>query len=186
MIVIRDQQLRLLVLAQLIRELHQGAQRKSPPPDGFTEKQVEELRTLSSAELVKLSEMTEPRVAIEIDAGSLEHGLRQVDYLTKRSRQLEFFIVHGATSNMLTKLFRISSADVTLKRRLFAGTSSALRRPAMPAHGTREKIQQRWFEVRKGKEREPVRAEDYEELHADYPQHTFATLWAVVHEFDNE
>ena len=184
MIVIRDQQLRLLVLAQLIRELQQGAQRKSPPPDGFTEKQVEELRTLSSAELVKLSEMTEPRVAIEIDAGSLEHGLRQVDYLTKRSRQLEFFIVHGATSNMLTKLFRISSADVTLKRRLFAGTSPLLRRPAMPAHAVREQIQKRWFEVRKGKEREPIRAEDYQELHEDFPRHTFATLWAVVHEFD--
>ena len=184
MIIIRDQQLRLLVLAQLIRELQEGAQEKSPPPPGFTEKQVDELRALSSAELVKLSEMTEPRVAIQIDAGSLEHGLRQVDYLTKRSRQLEFFIRNGATSNMLTKLFRISSADVTLKRRLFSGTSSALRRPAMPPHSVREKIQNRWFEVRKGKEREPVRAEDYEELHLDFSQHTFATLWAVVHEFD--
>ena len=186
MFVIRDQQLRLLVLAQLIRELQQGAGEDAPPPPGFTERQLEELRSLSSAELVKLSEMTEPRVAIEIDAGSLEHGLRQVDYLTKRSRQLEFFIRHGATSNMLTKLFHISSADVTLKRRLFAGTSSALRRPAMPPHPVRERIQQRWFEIRKGKEREPIRAEDYEELHADFAQHTFATLWAVVHEFDKD
>jgi len=185
MIVIRDQQLRLLVLAQLIRDLQQRAQDKSPPPAGFTERQVEELRSLSSDELVKLSEMTDPRVAIEIDAGSLEHGLRQVDYLSKRSRQLEYFITHGATSNMLTKLFRISSADVTLKRRLFSGTSSALRRPSMPPHAVREQIQRRWYEIRKGKEREPIRAEDYEELHADWPQHTFATLWAVVHEFDN-
>ena len=49
MIVIRDQQLRLLVLAQLIRELHQAAEDKAPPPDGFTERQVEELRSLSTA-----------------------------------------------------------------------------------------------------------------------------------------
>ena len=186
MIVIHDQQLRLLVLAQLIRELQQGVQERTPPPAGFTEQQVKELRSLSSADLVKLSEMAEPRVAIQIDAGSLEHGLRQVDYLTKRSRQLEYFIRHGATSNMLTKLFRISSADVTLRRRLFAGTSSSLRRPSMPPHPVREKIQQRWFEIRKGKDCEPVRAEDYEELHGDFSQHTFATLWAVVHEFDNE
>ncbi len=184
MFVIRDQQLRLLVLAQLIRELQRGAEERSPPPPGFTEQQREELRALSSADLVKLAEMPEPRVAIQIDAGSLEHGLRQVDYLTKRSRQLEFFIRHGATSNMLTKLFRISSADVTLKRRLFAGTSSALRRPAMPPHALRERIVQRWYEIRKAKQGEPERAEDYEALHADFPQHTFATLWAVVHEFD--
>ena len=186
MIVIRDQQLRLLALAQLIRELQEKSEQHAPPPPGFTAKQVEELRSLSTAELVKLSEMTEPRVAIEIDAGSLEHGLRQVDYLTRRSRQLEYFICHGATSNMLTKLFKISSADVTLKRRLFAGTSPLLRRPAMPSHPVREKIQNRWFEIRKGKEREPVRAEDYEALHHEFSQHTFATLYAVVHEFDRD
>ena len=81
----------------------------------------------------------------------------------------------------------ISSADVTLKRRLFSGTSSLLRRPAMPPHPVRELIQKRWFEIRKGKEREPMRAEDYETLHHDFEQkYTFATLWAVVHEFDKE
>ncbi len=185
MIVIRDQQLRLLVLAHLIRELRRAGEEKAPPPEGFTEKQIEELEALSSAELVKLSEMTEPRVAVQIDAGALEHGLRQVDYLTRRSKQLEYFIRHGATSNMLTKLFHISSADVTLKRRLFAGTSSNLRRPSMPAHAVREQIQNRWFALRKGKSGEPERAEDYEALHREFAQHTFATLWAVVHEFDD-
>ena len=184
MFIIRDQQLRLLVLAQLIRELRQESESKAPTAEGLTDTQMEELRSLTSEELVQLSEMTEPRVAIQIDAGSLEHGLRQVDYLNKRSRQLEYFIRHGATSNMLTKLFRISSADVTLKRRLFAGTSSLLRRPAMPPHAVREQIQKRWFEIRKGKQSEPIRAEDYEELHQDFQRHTFATLWAVVHEFD--
>src|SRR5258706_12925715 len=184
MIVIRDQRLRLMVLAHLIRELQKSAKERGPGPEGFTEKQIEELQALTSADLVKLSEMTEPRVAVQIDVGSLEHGLRQVDYLTKRSRQLEYFIVHGATSNMLTKLFRISSADVTLKRRLFSGTSSSLRRPSMPPHPVRERIQARWFEIRKGKEREPERAEDFEALHHDFSQQTFATLYAVVHEFD--
>jgi hypothetical protein len=56
----------------------------------------------------------------------------------------------------------------------------------MPPHAVREQIQKRWYAIRKGKVREPVRAEDYEELHAEFPQHTFATLWAVVHEFDED
>ena len=184
MFVIRDQQLRLLVLAQLIRELKASHGEQAPTPDGFREEQIAQLQALSSAELVQLSEMTEPRVAIQIDAGSLEHGLRQVDYLNKRSKQLEYFIRHGATSSMLTKLFKISSADVTLRRRLFAGTSPLLRRPAMPPHPVRERISNRWFEIRKGKKGEPERAEEYEELHRKFSQHTFATLYAVVHEFD--
>jgi hypothetical protein len=184
MIVIRDQQLRLMLLAHLIRELQRTADEHGPAPEGFTEQQMHELAAMSSAELVRLAEMPEPRVAIQIDAGSLEHGLRQVDYLSKRSRQLHYFIVNGATSNMLSKLFKISSADVTLKRRLFSGTASSLRRPAMPPHPMREKITNRWFEIRKGKEREPLRADDYETLHREFSQYTFATLWAVVHEFD--
>jgi hypothetical protein len=183
MFVIKDQQLRLLVLAHLIRELKASGK---DLPGGLTGQQITELQALTSTELVKLSEMADPRVAIQIDAGSLEHGLRQVDYLGKRSRQLEYFIRHGATSNMLTKLFRISSADVTLKRRLFHGTASSLRRPSMPPHPVRELIQERWFEIRKGKQSEPERAEDYEELHQHFPLLTFATLYAVVHEFDGE
>jgi hypothetical protein len=171
MIVIRDQQLRLMLLAHLIRELQERGEERRPAPEGLTE-------------LVRLAEMTEPRVAIQIDAGSLEHGLRQVDYLSKRSRQLEYFIVNGATSNMLSKLFKISSADVTLKRRLFSGTASSLRRPAMPPHPVREQITNRWFEIRKGKQSEPLRADDYEILHREFSRYTFATLWAVVHEFD--
>jgi len=181
---IRDPQLRLLMLAHLIRELQGEAARSAPPPAGLTEVQAAELRGLTSDELVRLAEMPDPKVAISIDAGSFEHGLRQVDYLGKRSRQLEFFIRHGATSNMLTKLFRISSADVTLKRRLFTGTASSLRRPAMPSHPVREQIQKRWFEIRRDKREEPERAEDYEQLHASFPTLTFATLYAVVHEFD--
>ena len=184
MIEIRDQQLRLLVLAHLIRELQRSAEESRPAPPGLTDTQFAELRGLSTDDLVRLSEMQEPRVAVHIDAGSFEHGLRQVGYIGKRSRQIEHFIRHGATSAMLAKLFRISSTDVTLKRRLFAGTHEKLRRPAMPAPAVREAIQKRWWEIRKGKEREPMRAEDYEALHADFPAQTYATLWAVIHEFD--
>ena len=184
MIEIRDQQLRLLVLAHLIRELQRSADESRPAPPGLTEEQFAELRALSTDDLVRLSEMQEPRVAVQIDAGSFEHGLRQVGYISKRSRQIEHFIRHGATSSMLTKLFKISSSDVTLKRRLFSGTHEKLRRPAMPSPAVREAIQKRWWEIRRGKEGDPVRPEEYEALHEDWPALTYATLWAVVHEFD--
>ena len=69
MIVIRDQLLRLLVLAQLIRELKAANGEQAPTPAGFSDRQIEELKALSSEELVQLAEMTEPRVAVQIDAG---------------------------------------------------------------------------------------------------------------------
>jgi hypothetical protein len=184
MIEIRDQQLRLLFLTHLVRELQRSVQESRPAPPGLTQAQYEELCALSTDDLVRLSEMTEPKVAVHIDAGTFEHGLRQVGYIGRRSKQIEHFIRHGATSAMLSKLFRISSTDVTLKRRLFSGTHEKLRRPAMPPPAVREAIQGRWWEIRKGKEGEPVHPEDYEALHAGWPALTYATLWAVVHEFD--
>jgi hypothetical protein len=181
---IRDQQLRLLFLTHLIRELHRSREQNRPPPPGLSETQLATLRSLSSDDLVRLSEMPEPRVAFEIDAGSFEHGLRQAGYIGRRAKQIEHFIRNGATSAMLTRLFRLSSTDVTLKRRLFAGTHEKLRRPAMPAPAVRESIQKRWWDIRRGKEREPERPEDYELLHAAFPGHTYATLVAVIHEFE--
>ena len=81
MIVIRDQQLRLLVLAQLVRDLQRSAGAGAAPP-GFTPEQVE-LSALDRE--VKLSEMTEPRVAVEIDAGSLERpGSRSITSTSDR------------------------------------------------------------------------------------------------------
>ena len=44
MIVIRDQQLRLLVLAHLIRELQARSAQQAPTPAGLTEQQIEQLR----------------------------------------------------------------------------------------------------------------------------------------------
>ena len=85
-----------------------------------------------------------------------------------------------------------------MKRRTFLLTSacslSAARRsaaqpgtrPPAPFGPTPSPRQLRWHEIRKPKQREPVRAEDYELLHAEYPRYTYATLWAVVHEFDKE
>lgn len=180
---IRDQQLRLLFLTHLIRELHRSRDENRPPPPGLSEAQLAELRSLSSDDLVRLSAMPEPRVAVAIDAGTFEHGLRQAGYIGRRMKQIDDFIRNGATSAMLAKLFRLSSTDVTLKRRMLAGAHERLRRPAMPAPSVRESIQKRWWDIRRGKEREPLRPEDYERLRAEFPGYTYATLWAVVHEF---
>ena len=131
-----------------------GKSRRHRP--GCPRTQFAELRALTTdGPGEALRDARAARGRSQIDAGSFEHGLRQVDYLGRRSRQLEYFIRHGATSTMLSKLFRISSTDVTLKRRLFSGTHEKLRRPAMPVPAVRETIQKRWSGIRKGKEREP-------------------------------
>ena len=184
MMEIRDQQLRLMLLAHLVREVQRANDESRPPPAGLASEQVASLRTLSADDLVRLSEMPEPRVAIDIDGGAFAHGLRQADYAGRRARQIEHFVRHGATAAMLSALFKISSNDVVLKRKLYAGAHEKLRRPPMPPASVREAIQARWWSLA-GARGDPPRPDDFEALHAAYPTYTYATLWAVVHEFDS-
>lgn len=184
MMEIRDQQLRLMLLAHLVREVQRATDESRPPPAGLATDQITSLRSLTADDLVRLSEMPEPRVAVDIDGDAFAHGLRQADYAGRRARQVEHFVRHGATAAMLTALFKLSSNDVVLKRKLFAGAHERLRRPPMPPAAVREAIQARWWGIAGARGDNP-RPEDFEALHAAYPTYTYATLWAVVHEFDS-
>ena len=183
MIIINDQQVRLLVLLHLIRLSQRGGHEAVTGGSGVTEAQLHQLEALSPAELLKLAEMPEPRVSIELDGESFAHGLRLVDHVGKRQRQLEYFIKHGATSAMLAQFFHLSAADIALKRRALGAASPTQRRPQMPAPGLRETIQRRWHELRRPRAKETVRADELEALHQEHSSLTFATLWAVVNEF---
>jgi hypothetical protein len=182
-IIIHDQQVRLLVLLHLIRLAQRGSHESVTGASGVTEAQLHQLQALSPAELLKLAEMPEPRVAIELDGESFAHGLRLVDHVGRRQRQLEYFIKHGATTAMLAQFFHLSAADIAMKRRALGAASPTQRRPQMPSPGMREKIQRRWYELRRPRAAEPVRADEIEQLHQEHATFTFATLWAVVNEF---
>ena len=132
--------------------------------------------------LVDLGRPKRVQLAVLVDRGHRELPI-QADYVGKRARQIEHFVRHGATAAMLTQLFKISANDVVLKRRLFAGAHEKLRRPPLPPASTREAIQARWWSIA-GSRGDGARPEDLEALHAVFPTYTYATLWAVVHEFD--
>ena len=77
--------------------------------------------------------------------------------------------------------------DFTFADRIFLwvfGVEATIMRPR--SYDAPDGLPTESYEIRKGKEREPVRAEDYEELHREFSAHTFATLDAVLHEFDRD
>ena len=176
MIEIRDQQLRLLFLTHLVRELQRSAAEGAPAPQGLDGRQLEELRSLSTDDLVRLSELPSPRVAIQIDAGSFEHGLRQVGYLAKRTRQIEYFVRHGATRTLLRELFGVSRQRVAEIRRA-QRLRSAQGRPKLPPRKGRDVIEAAWTRLARAFKDTRSRLH---ELHREFPQYSFAALDAVV------
>jgi hypothetical protein len=172
-------QLRLLVLSSLANQaatLWDGQRDAGVRPD-----QLEALRNLAASDLAQLAKMRHPEISVRIDPIALDHGLRTLDYVRKRTEIIEYFIRHGATISMLVALFKLVPADVA-KYRARLGVSAA-GRPKMPSAAQREMICARWFAIRVGSERMAPTADNYSTLHREFDELSLATLYAVINEF---
>lgn len=179
MLVIKDEKIRFLVLSHLI-EAAECDRDAVLANSGLKAAHLESLRQVSSKDLLLIAQLPEPEMTIHLDALRFEHALGLLDYLNDRAALLEYFVQHGATSSMLTALFKISPHDVVLKRALLKGKPG---RPHMPDATCREAIQLHWHKMHKSKSNNPPSAEDYHALHQEFSNLSLATLYAVVHEF---
>jgi Protein of unknown function (DUF2857) len=172
---ITDPKLRLLLLAELVRD-----------PVGLTPSQALALRALSSEELVRLANMEEPRLTLTLD-DSIEIGLRRAEAMAQQDADLDYLIAHGARYSMVAAFRRLSRADFSKLRRKFPGTKS-VGRPTIPGgplsempgpegERVKEQMQAWWWERTKDR---PATVSDYIAMHQAFPTWSLATLGAVT------
>lgn len=178
MFVIKDEKIRFLVLSHLIETAEN--EQTELADYGLSNILLESLRQITSKDLIRIAKLPQPELSLHLDTLRFEHAISLLDYLNSRAALLEYFLQHGATSSMLTALFKISPHDVALKRALLKGKPG---RPHMPDAACREAIQLHWHKIRKSKSNNRPSAEDYHALHLAFSDLSLATLYAVVHEF---
>jgi hypothetical protein len=163
---VTDARLRLLLLAELVRN-----------PAGLTSEQATELRGLSAAELVRLAAMPEPRMTVAVD-GAIAIGLQRTHALQTQADDREYLLRNGASSPVMLKLFAMTGPALTAERRRL-GIALHLRRPPLPTGKElrlREKMQAWWWQRAKGK----GTPADWVAFHKAFPGWSVASLWAVV------
>jgi hypothetical protein len=170
------EQFRLLVLSRFAQGALEGERAA-----GLRKELVEALRNLAASDLTALARMSDPEIVVTNDPVTLARGLRNLDYVRERTRDIEFFIRHGATLALLVALFRLNPAEAREHRTRLGVTAG--RRPRMPSAKQREAICARWHALRSGRESAVPTVEDYRSLHADFPGLSLATLDAVINEF---
>ena len=176
---LQGDQVRLLILGYLIDRA--GTAKHAEDEVGLRADQLAALRHLAATDLASLARMRDPAITVHMDPSALDHGLRALNHVRQRTKQIEYFISHGATVSMLVSLFRLAPADVA-KYRTKLGLHAA-RRPPMPSAKRREAIAERWYALRSGEERDAPSVEDYRALHDAFDDLSLATLYAVVTEF---
>jgi hypothetical protein len=175
--VVRDEHVRFLVLSHLI----ENAARNQECAQEASE--LEALSNLPLSDLARLAALPEPRISIWMDGKQLAHGFRLLSHVKSQSQLIAYFIKNGATTAMLSSLFRITSAEVATRRSALS-VEPARKKPALPPVAAREEIQNSWHEIRnKHKSAKPAPS-DYFELHQTFPAYSLASLNASIHEFD--
>ena len=181
MIALDEPHLRLQALSLLLTRLERG-EPVTPDDGGLNERALQRLRSLPVGELARLAAIKHLRVGILVDGDSLDHALRTLDRLSRESTLLERCVAHHAPRVLLAELFGPQAIALAGRQRRQRGEQAPRGRPPLPDSETRDSIHTRWH-VLQASGLNP--AERYLALADAYPEHSLASLHAVVHEFDD-
>ena len=177
MLPLADAHIRLVLLHHVAVRLAQASLGELQAA-GIETEQAERLRHLSPLDLHRLAAMRDLTIGVALDAAGLKAGLRAVALANEARAQEDYFIRHGASSRLISTLFKIRR-KVTLQRRRDMGAWRPAGRVRLPDDTTRERVYRVWL----GMEAVAPRVRYYR-LHQAFPKLPIAVLEAVVRAFE--
>jgi hypothetical protein len=141
------------------------------------------LRSSSAREFIELSK-TKFSVGIEIDSVAILTALQKTDAIRNNEILSEYFIVHGASTELISEYFKYTEKEVQALRELLnTDEAKSAGRPKLPPLKERAEICDAWGKLQKT---DPaVHAKHLlQQLHQTYPQYTINSLVLVLKEFD--
>ena len=130
------------------------------------------------AHLSRLAAMRSLTIGVAFDGAALKAGLRAVALVTEAKALETYFIRHGASTHLMSALFKLRR-KLTLKRRRDLDARRPAGRVRLPDYATRERIYQAWRAIT-----DPAPRVRYYRLHQEFQHVPIAVLEAVVREFE--
>ena len=179
MLPLHDTQVRLVLLNHVTTRLA-DARPGELDAVGIGNEQLDRLRQLSAIDLNRLAAMRTLTIGISLDGEALQAGLRTVA-LIKEAKTLEvYFIRHGASTRLMSALFKIRR-KLTLKFRRDFGVCRPSGRVPLPDYATRERIYRVWRSIT-----DPAPRIRYYQLHQAFLHLPIAVLEVVIRDFDED
>ena len=178
MFLIKDTHIRRLLLEDLVTRLEAGD--LQPLLDaGFEPDLLEDLRQCSVRDLQRIAEMPLD-VGVIVNMPALGVAFKRLAAIIEDRRVIEYHIRHGAPTELMVRVFKLSSAELRAQREAICADSGNRGRPQLPPEDVRDAIHRAWSQV----------VTEYDEkqrfmiLHQRFPQYSIGSLWHAVHEFD--
>jgi len=145
MVLIVDAKIRLLLLNHLAsRGLSNSP--KTLRSAGLEVEQIERLRALPAQELARLADMRSLTMGLTVDPAGLRHGLRAISVMRDSEWLESYFLLHGASWQLMRALFRLRRKWV-LSRREELGAWFPPGRVKLPEESVREDIRIAWKRI---------------------------------------
>ena len=177
MLPLHDTQVRLVLLNHVAVRLAE-AEGDELRAVGIETEQLAHLRQLSALDLNRLAAMRTLTIGISLDGAALQAGLRAVALVNQAKALEAYFIRNGASTRLMSTLFKIRR-KLTLKRRREFDARRPAGRVALPDYASRERIYQAWRAIG-----EPMPRIRYYRLHQEFQHIPIAVLEVVIREFE--
>ena len=177
MLPLQDPQVRLVLLNHVTVRLADAAQDEIQAA-GIENELLAHLRQLSAVDLSRLAAMRSLTIGVAFDGAALKAGLRAVALVNEAKALETYFIRHGASTHLMSALFKVRR-KLTLKRRRDFDARRPAGRVRLPDYATRERIYQAWRAIA-----DPTPRVRYYRLHQEFQHIPIAVLEVVVRDFE--
>jgi len=179
-----NQQLNFLVLSEFVRLIDTESGLDKLLKMGCDAEFLDQLRHRPARDLINLSNRSTGFV-VSLDPRELLNHLNGIDRQRKDDELCEYFVLHGASRQLLIKLFKRSSDEIRYLREMLVGKGSVGRTGLPKSFKVRDDIHKSWHTIVNDLPNESLRTWLYE-LHQKYPDYTIETLHSTVREFEDE
>lgn len=178
MLKLNDNVTKRLALELLIQKLD-GGEEDTLSHSGVSPALLDALRERPVRDLIRVAEMIRTEIHIAFDSDAILNCFQRLDSIKRHQALRDYFVRHGASSDMLASLFKLSQGEIRERRERLCAASPSRGRPAGPTLEEREDIWQAWLQIGQA---ETDKRECYYQLHQRFSHLAPAVLWTVVHE----
>lgn len=178
-----NQQLNFLVLSEFIRLIETANGLDNLLNMGCDAELIDQLRNRSARDLLSLSNRSSGFTVNFYPKELLSH-LNGIDRQRRDDEMCEYFVIHGASRQLLCKLFKRTADEIRRMREMLVGRGSVGRTGLPKSLKVRDEIHQAWHSIIKDSPDQSQRYWLYE-LHQKFPNYSIETLCSTLKEFED-
>jgi hypothetical protein len=178
-----NQQLNFLVLSEVIRLIETEAGLDQLLRMGCDAELIDQLRHRTTRDLINLSSRSSGFV-VNFHPKELLTHLNGIDRQRRDDEMCEYFVIHGASRQLLCKLFKRTGDEIRRLREILVGRGSVGRTGLPKSYHVRDEIHRTWNSILKASPDQSFRVWLYE-LHQKYPEFSIETLYSTLKEFED-